>query len=726
MKCTLLVFSVWYLLGVPVILDSCGMGPPVPTFVAAKRPADIDGQFLKGRLGVVHGEWETRYLIGAFRMLSGKPLTANESAALYPARLSGMFLFPPSHSWESMRARWAVDPIRLKSIDAYKRLSTDGMVGSFLNCNDDAFDTAVATARLLLQDWGLNDDRTVSWVLTQNQVFANCSSPEPQIPQEPNPAMDPLLASHRRYQIAAARFYAGQYRQAAADFLEIAKDTESPWWTLGEYLAARALMRAGELTDDPRAYQEAKVLLQGCLRNPDLEQWHAASRGLLERLQLRIEPYKRIAELDLALRNPAGADAEEERIRQTATDFAFLLNRSGYYRNRPLPDSHFPRLEAASEMAAWIMTVRSLKDPSRGERAVAQWRKSRKSVWLVAALKTGADSELPVLLEAARRVSAGSPAFESVNYFALLREAGRGRKEEARLWADRALGQRGLVVSARNLIAAERMKLARDFDEFLTYSLRRAERAPTGTQREDIDYPDALPDGSVYAFDEDSITAFHSQIPLQLWMNATQNRALPAYLQLRVAQSGWFRAVMLGRFTEARQLLTRVVELNPRARAAAQDFLTATDAEQQRFAALFLYLKAPGLAAELRPPWVENENLAMPHVSHQCPLPSAAAAAGPAPEFLTADDRSAASAESKALTAAQPWVATESLRAVLAWAARHPDDGRVPEALHRAVLMSRYGCKDEETGMYSKRAFELLHAKYGRSVWAAETKYWFR
>jgi hypothetical protein len=49
----------------------------------------------------------------------------------------------------------------------------------------------------------------------------------------------------------------------------------------------------------------------------------------------------------------------------------------------------------------------------------------------------------------------------------------------------------------------------------------------------------------------------------------------------------------------------------------------------------------------------------------------------------------------------------------------------VPEALHRVVVATRYGCNDGETGMYSKQAFTMLHSKYPKSEWTAQTPYWF-
>ena len=63
--------------------------------------------------------------------------------------------------------------------------------------------------------------------------------------------------------------------------------------------------------------------------------------------------------------------------------------------------------------------------------------------------------------------------------------------------------------------------------------------------------------------------------------------------------------------------------------------------------------------------------------------------------------------------------------ATLDWAQKNPNDPRVPEALHRAVRTTRFGCTDDDTSSFSKAAFERLHARYPKSEWAAKTKYWF-
>jgi hypothetical protein len=57
------------------------------------------------------------------------------------------------------------------------------------------------------------------------------------------------------------------------------------------------------------------------------------------------------------------------------------------------------------------------------------------------------------------------------------------------------------------------------------------------------------------------------------------------------------------------------------------------------------------------------------------------------------------------------------------WLGRDRD---LPEALHRAVRLTRYGCEREGGhGAYSQRAFQIVHRRYPDSEWTRKTPYWF-
>ena len=381
------------------------------------------------------------------------------------------------------------------------------------------------------------------------------------------------------------------------------------------------------------------------------------------------------------------------------------------------------------------MLAMSAQPPAdAGERSVDWWRKTRNPAWLIAALANAPETDLPELLQAAQRIPSSAPAFESVVYYATSREIARGHAEEARRWADRALSH-NLLRSSRNLISALRTRTARDWSEFLKFGLRRREPEIVefeGSETEAGTSP--MPLGTAPVFDWDVIRDFNGHVPLVLWVDASGNTHLPGDMQLRVAEAGWVRAVLLGKDEDARKLMQRVLELQPEAAKVANGFLAAHDPEEARFAALFIILRSPALRPALQVPQLPTPNLAAPHyVSTDaygyktgCWIYPQEQRSSMNSGFLTADQLAAGEAEWKQIQAAESWDATYLARQTLEWARKHPDDLRLPEALHRAVMASRWRCTDAETGKYAQQAFALLHQRYPKSSWAERTPYWYK
>jgi hypothetical protein len=295
-----------------------------------------------------------------------------------------------------------------------------------------------------------------------------------------------------------------------------------------------------------------------------------------------------------------------------------------------------------------------------------------------------------------------------------------------------------LQLSSRNLILAQSTSLARDWKDFLYFGLRRPEPHIVefeGREVESGTTPIATGTAPVFVGNVNGI--FNFSAPLSKWLDASGSTQLPAYMQLRIAATGWLRAVLLGRDAEARKLMERVVKLQPKSAEAAGGFLSARDTAESKFAAVYLILRAPGLRPALLDAqyetvdFAEARNVATDAYGHRfgcwfdgwvqgmkLPAPGSAA-------FLSAD-RDAGEKEAEKILEAEPWEATYLARQTLDWARKHPDDPRVPEALHRSVMASYYRCTDENTGKYSKQAFDLLHRQYPKSPWTERTPYWYR
>jgi len=349
----------------------------------------------------------------------------------------------------------------------------------------------------------------------------------------------------------------------------------------------------------------------------------------------------------------------------------------------------------------------------------------------VAALINAPDTDSPELVRAARGIPPGSPAYESATYYAIDREIRSGHVTGARQWADRALAGR-LSRSTRNLLLARRMRLAQNWNEFLKFAPRRPEPAFAEFEgKEGTAQEDPLP-GAPFLL-PDAAQILNRQTPLFLWLDAVRNPLTPRPLQLRLAFAGWLRAVMLDRYADARQFLQRVVELQPESAATAQPFLVSRDNDEARFAAVTFVLRAPSICPSAPYPELEGTNLARKRrllligwYRSSCwgnPRPGNE---DPPTPFLTVEQMAEGRSESARVYGQLPWEATVLLRETVAWTRKHPQDPRVPEALHDAVLAAYYRGTDPATGKYSKQAFDLLHQQYPKSPWAARTPYWYK
>jgi hypothetical protein len=97
-----------------------------------------------------------------------------------------------------------------------------------------------------------------------------------------------------------------------------------------------------------------------------------------------------------------------------------------------------------------------------------------------------------------------------------------------------------------------------------------------------------------------------------------------------------------------------------------------------------------------------------------------------APAFLSAAQQVESSGEWNQMKAAAPAGGGYLAAQTLAWASSHPDDPRVPEALHLVVQAGRRACRGDGPVEYGRTAFELLHRRYPKSAWTEKTKYWYQ
>jgi hypothetical protein len=645
-------------------------------------------------------------------------------------------------AWVKARAQVQGAP-QIQNMEVYAPVLADQPYEVFLNCPENAFKTAERTLGELSQKYGTGSAEVKEWLAAQDQVFANCEAAAHATPA-PLPSSDPLLRANRNYQIAAALFYQRQFDEAAAAFEAVSKDRASPWAAYGKYLAGRAMLREATLNTSPDGKLDipgllaAQHQLEEAADAPESEALRPAARGLLNYLRFRTEPGKRVVELeqDLVKVEP-GPD-----FKQNLWDYVLLLSQG----------------EQARDLSDWVRTFyteRTYEHPmgvpraaqsSDAEHARERWKEDHSVAWLIAALNLAdpRDASTAELLKAAGQIPVESSGYVSVRYYALRLMAYGKQKDAARQELDSWLKrpEDELALGTRNLFNDQRQKLSTNLTDFLAH----AGEVPaqigwdagagdiTGDNEEGVSAR-AKKDRSKRFFNDYSAQILARRMPLHLLAESAQKTTLPPQLRGEVARSAWTRSIVLGNLATADQLQPIIAEVDNLLWKSMEEFRSAKTPEEKRFVAALVTLQNPGLSPYVRTGLLRSETLGEIdrfrdnwwcessdeegvrfQAHHESEI-------GP-PPFLSSADVTNSEQENSALAGAA--VAANFLAAeVLDYANAHPDDKRVPLALHLAVRSTRYGCTNSQTTVWSAKAFRLLHRRYPNSEWAIKTKYYF-
>jgi hypothetical protein len=691
----------------PHYVDSCSFAPPELRFTTYHNP--LPGEFSSGRVGVLRPHYRRRYLLLAYRELSGVPLTSDEIQVQAPEPAGGDVRI--IEAWLDAR-KLVPGAAAIASLPNEKRVPGQDYE-TFSNCLADAFTTAAATLLDRVKQWGAASPQTAGWLRAQDQVFQNCGG-GPAIP-DAAPAGNKLLAEDRDYQIAAAQMYAGYWDQARSAFDRIAADVSSPWRDTARYVAARVSIRQATLGKDAAKFRDAGTRLEAIAKDPAAGPWQARAQALLGFVRASSEPARQLTELADRLMKP-GSGQQLERVLE---DYTAIWD---HIDNKEIPRDN--------DLAHWIDVFQS-EAP-----ALDTWREKKTLPWLIAALR---HSDSPDLIAAARGLKPDSPAWDSATYYGILAQIRSGNGDAARAWADTAIAAKPEIATL-NLVRGERLKLSRDWTEFLRFAPRRPVTAMSDD--DDLDAPidtDSLKRKPV-ALDEDSVGALNHVVPLSLLIDATSNSLMPENLQADIAQAAWVRAVVLGDVASARTLAERLAKLKPELAGEMAKYLAEKDSAASRFTATFLMLRAPGLEPLVRAGFGRETSVLKSDIMRDNwwllkPAESASGMHqalidlypdghfGPV-DFLPPAKRAQGEKEWQDLNR----VAANSVNYLCAnaieWARAHPRDARVPQALHLAVEATHYG-PSEKSSPYSRQAFELLHRAYPNSEWTQRTKYWY-
>lgn len=695
----------------PLYVETCSPPPKELRFTPYHNM--LPSEVADGRLGVLRPHFRRRYLLLAYRELSGIPIK--------PAELDPPVDREGRQGPEPWLAARALVPGLAASAPIDPEKKVPGQDFEFYeNCLSNAFASAAATLQNRVSQWGPRSPLTLEWVRGQDQVFQNCSA-GPAIPARV-PATDKLLSADREYQIAAAEFYAGRFDQAKSDFDRIAADSASPWHDTAHYVAARVCVRQGTLGKDKDKLGEAATRLAAIAKDPAAASWRASAEALLGFVRAQADPLQRLNLLGEQLLRPQSP----EQLERVLTDYTNIWD------HLPAETSYPPE----SDVAHWIAVFQS-KEP-----AIEIWRARKTVPWLIAALEKSQphDPAAQELIAAAHAVPANSPGYDSVTYYGILTQIRAGEVDAARAWPDAAMAGK-LAPSTMNLLRSERLRMARDWTEFLRYAPRRP--VAQSSEDDELDGPvaESMAKEKPYALDADSVNAMNLTVPLSLWVDAARNSLLPSDLQADLAQAGWVRAVILNDAASAKALAERLRQLKPELAAEMRTWLAEKDAPSSHFAAIFLMLRAPGLEPLLRMGRGRETSVMMSDVlrdnwwmlvrpvDDNSPVHEALfdlypdGHFGPS-EFLPDSQRSSGVKEWRQLTQQADNSVNYLCAQTIDWAQAHPQDARVPQALHLAVEATHYGQSNNST-VFSKQAFELLHRRYPASEWTKKTKYWY-
>lgn len=729
---------------------ACGPFSLDAIFVFTRHPEYPLEKFAGGDLGVLQSTYARSYLFVAYRNLDGSGLNKEEQEALTSLWKDRLELAgeseEPDWTKDWLEARAKVPGVAaLGGITVYRNREKPNEWETYLNCQKDAFATATATLAARIQRFGADSPIIKQWVEAQDEVFANCQEGQ-HIPTLLE-TMDPLARADRTYQIAAANFYAGKHDEAQKMFAAIAVDSSSPWHQNAQYLVARTLIRKASLgapETKNEALAQAETRLNEILSDKTLGSLHPAAARLLTIVKLRLHPESRLHELAVSLMK-SGANSE---LKQELWDYTVLLDQMlGDDDSETKKD--IPASLRDDDLTDWIISFQSAKSEDT-QHAVSKWQSTRSLPWLVAAISklAGRDPSAAALTAEAARISANSPAYQTVFFHIVRLALENGKVDEARAQLDASLKQNAakFTKSSLNQLLNLRALLARNLVEFLTYS----QRVPAGFSWNDDgrEIPSDLKEEGESnrvlegqpLFDKDAAKVINQELPLNLLKQAAETKSLATALRRDIAQAAWLRAVLLGDNKTAEALVPTVKELVPGLSPLLAAFVSAP-ADEKRYAAIYAWLKFPGLE-----PMVDTGIGRQTALSEQdtyrdnwwCgsafpPGTSTGNEEGneenPEPEytpvFLTAVNKQQAAREYGSLLALG--VAPNYLcRQAVQWATKAPGDPRVPEALHLAVKSTRYGCTDKDTGRWSKAAFDTLHKLYPKSVWAKQTPYWFK
>lgn len=611
------------------------------------------------------------------------------------------------------------------------------------NCQIDAYRTARDTFLDRRSTYGSGSAELSRWIDAQIKVFNECDPRraggvvvgtfEP--PAEPDPGWQPLEQHDRRYQIAAAYFYNGQYLEAASRFSGIAQTPESPWRDIARYLVPRSIAREAIVNENEHDYH-LQLAIDGYREladDPDYLAAFPSVNGQIRYLETQRDP--------LAMRRSVEqliVDHPEQTSAQDLRDFVYLWQQWNAW--------SFD--DESSDFERW----RYLLGAGLSKVTVDHWREKRTLPWLYLAL-VKADSRLEAatlveLLQASDAVSRDTPGFfnillQRVRLLGLLGESAAA----ARVLA--VLLESGLPQSDVNRLRLAAAEGAPSWTGYFRWAPVKAlslpwtdgfaRRLPPSFNRITTDTP---------LFSQDAARLLNRYFTPKMILELIDTPGLGNYLRGRMAIAGWTRAMLTDDIDTALKLSSHIRRNVPGLEADLAVFEAALDKHFEAARIIFAYpafspwmRSGTGRARHWRT-WLDDGTFrdarptpdyvadGMRGLNWWCASSDDTIQRFRVSEYELQHPRFSHYSEPelesiKQLVELRRTAATTSFGPhVIRYAKENLDDPRIPRTLHRLVFATHHACYGAP-GEISQAAFALLHKHFPDSEWAEKTPYWY-
>ncbi len=703
--------------------------------------------YFHGRLGILRPTFDDNRLYAAYRQMMGGTFTDAQAKELLKSCCDAVpgASYEAPDQWSEVRKRVLNSPPP-QTVGATRGRSAE-IQALDVTCFPRAYRNAAATLVQRIKEHGATDPSVRDWTIAEDAVLSNCTA-EASVPREAAPTAPAWLKADRAYQIATAYFYRYDYVRAAELYAAIGKDAASPWRKLGGYLAARAAVHAAVVDKTADGIAAAQKAIDAIAVDPD---FHNDAPSLASMLVFGTRPKERAQELAkslLAADLPATLAFDVHDLRD--------LERTG---------------KRYTDVGAWIYDINVLNGEKGRQNAdvkadvLTRWRSGHALPWLVAAMMflEPDDSASAEVMAAAQAVDVNSPAYYTLAWNRVRLLIGQGKADDARIELDRLLAAPPpLPEGVVNLLRYHRLKLARDVGEYVKFAVRRGEfimyvrdeqfetmpiGLPLPPKKWDrynegvLGWRSELSQKEAPFLDADATFGMIAFMPLPMMAQVVLAPGLPASIKRDVGLAVWTRAALLDDAETAKSMADAVAPFFPQFAEDWKAYRNAGNAELRQFSAAVLLLRLPaarpypaaGLGytynrdqiGRFGPRWWANEEAAFetaddngnPVLCTDCGLPMPLVA----PPFVTDKDKESAKADNERLRKL-PGAPTYLGSIVFSWAKAHPNDPRVPEALHLVVRATQYGEQDSDM---SKAAYDLLQSRFRNNPWTAKTPKWF-